>query len=323
MIENVLEIFVFTYNRAASLGRTLEQFAEGPLKNCSLTVLDNHSTDATAETCRSFLGRLPRLNIVRHPKNIGGLANYLRGIELAKAQYTWVICDDDSYDFAQFGDILATLLGGETDLVSVGVEGHAMPGGLVGSLASVALEQPFFLSHSFVPSLIFRTSLFTPELIRLGYDNVDTMFPHFPFLAALVQRNATIYVSRGKVIRKSATVGYSTFRFLAGWIKSCRKAPRSPARAKAVSEVFGGAVFFKNLLYCVLTEKTFRPLNYWPEYKELFGQTLLFGLFLAVKVVLFLPLVLAPKGVHRLLWAWYSRYRAKKGMPLPVFDEER
>ena len=26
------------------------------------------------------------------------IANYLRAIELAEAKYTWVICDDDSFD---------------------------------------------------------------------------------------------------------------------------------------------------------------------------------------------------------------------------------
>src|SRR4051812_4124120 len=100
-----LEILIFTYNRAESLRRTLSQFTSEPIRNCRLTVLDNHSTDNTPQVCSEAQGSHSNLRIVRHPKNIGGLANYLRAIELAAAPYSWVICDDDSYDFSKATDV--------------------------------------------------------------------------------------------------------------------------------------------------------------------------------------------------------------------------
>src|SRR4051812_15580028 len=96
-----LEIFIFTYNRAESLKRTLLQLAAEPVRSCRITVLDNHSTDATPEVCTGARNFLPNLRHIRHSKNIGGLANYLRAIEVAEAKYTWVICDDDSFDFTK------------------------------------------------------------------------------------------------------------------------------------------------------------------------------------------------------------------------------
>src|SRR5688572_1349922 len=172
-----LEIFIFTYNRAESLRRTLSQLAAEPVRSCQVTVLDNHSTDATPEVCVSARNSLPKLRHVRHPKNIGGLANYLRAIELAEAKYTWVICDDDSLNFSKAGDVFEEISKGETDIISVGVEGHTLPASQRGRLRTFAAQHDFFLSHSFVPSMIFRTELFDPNCIRAGYDNIDTMFP--------------------------------------------------------------------------------------------------------------------------------------------------
>src|SRR5436190_11169841 len=142
-----LEIFIFTYNRAESLRRTLSQLTAEPVRSCRITVLDNHSTDGTPEVCAAKKNSLPNFRHVRHPKNIGGLANYLRGIELAEAKYTWVICDDDSFDFSKAADIFAEIAKGETDIISVGVEGHALPPGQRGTLRMFAQQHDFCLSH--------------------------------------------------------------------------------------------------------------------------------------------------------------------------------
>jgi glycosyltransferase involved in cell wall biosynthesis len=323
MVEDRLEIFVFTYNRAMSLERTLGQFAASPFRGCKITVLDNHSTDATPEVVDRLRKQLPRLCAVRHAKNIGGLANYLRAPELSQGQYTWVICDDDSYDFSDVDDILKALDEGAFDVISVGVVGHNLPAGGQGGIQEFALKNDFFLSHSFVPSMIFRTALFDEDVLRRGYDNIDTMFPHFPFLLRLAERDRGLLVSRGKIITKSNNVGYSTFRFLTGWLQSCRRISSREARRKALSEVFGGSLFFKNIIYCILTERNFRPTDYWGEYRTLAGEALLASPVLFLKICAFLPLVMAPNFVFRLLWEKYRGYRRRSGLALPNFDEAR
>lgn len=322
MIERFLEIFVFTYNRAPFLARTLEQFANGPFRNCTVTVLDNHSTDETPAVCARFKPSLPQLRHVRHPKNIGGLANYLRGVELAQAKYTWIICDDDTYDFSGTADVIEAITTERVNILSIGIEGHELPGGYSGCIREFALAHPYFLSHSFVPSMIFRTALFDSGIIRRGYDNVETMFPHFPFIAALAERDEQIYVSKNKMIRKSANVGYSTFRFLTGWAQSCRKITDRALRRKAISEVFGSTLVV-NLLYCILTERAFRPRQYRAEYKDLLAQTCVTQLFLGFKILAFLPLVLMPDAAHRLCWSRYREHRRRHGQALPNFDENR
>lgn len=322
MVANTLELFVFTYNRAEFLARTLGQLADSPFRACAITILDNHSTDSTPHVCGTWAGQLPRLRTVRHPKNIGGLANYLRAIELASAEYTWVLCDDDRFDFGKVDDILALLGTKAWDLISVGVEGHELPGGYRGTVRPLALAHPYFLSHSFVPSLIFRTDLFDEDLIRQGYANIETMFPHFPFVTAMAEQNRSIALSRDKVIRKSVNVGYSTFRFLTGWIQSCRKIPSPDLRRKALAEVLGRTLA-TNLLYCILTERTFRPGRYQAEYRALLAQAWLAGPVSASKIASFAPLVWMPAAGHRAAWRQYQKHRQRQGLPLPNFDEER
>lgn len=322
MVADKLQILIFTYNRAASLERTLSAFCRSPFSECAMTALDNHSTDHTPAVCESFEKQLPSFNYIRHPKNIGGLANYLRAVELSSAKYTWIICDDDTFDFTNAKEIIAAIDEDKYDLISVGVEGHELPGGYSGSLRHLALNHPYFYRHSFVPSSVFRTALFGPEILRMGYDNIVTMFPHFPFMAHLAEADARVYVTRNKIIQKSNNVGYSTFRFLTGWAMSCRKISDKELRRKAISEVFGRSVF-TNLVYSVLTERQFRPNQYQREYRELLIQCFALGFAPWLKALTVLPLVAAPKFLHSFFWSRYSDYRKRRSAELPNFDEDR
>jgi glycosyltransferase involved in cell wall biosynthesis len=318
-----LELFIFTYNRAESLRRTLSQLAVEPVRSCRITILDNHSTDSTPSVCEAAHNSLPNLRVVRHPKNIGGLANYLRAIELAEAKYTWVICDDDSFELTKGADIFTEVQSGQTDIISVGVSGHSLPNGARGKLHTFALQNDFFLSHSFVPSMIFRTSLFDPDCIRAGYDNIDTMFPHFPFLIHIAESDRSIYVSREKVITKSNNVGYSTFRFMSGWLKSCRRFTSASLRTKAISEVFGGQTFLKTLIFSALMERQFRPTRCAAEFRDVRIEAARTSHLIWLKLLPFCPLLFIPKFAHNMLWRKFCEYRARKGSTLPNFDEGR
>jgi len=318
-----LEIFIFTYNRAQSLSATLGQLTAEPVRSCRITVLDNHSTDATPEVCATARNSLPNLHHIRHPKNIGGLANYLRAIELAQSEYTWVICDDDSFNFTKAADLFDEVRKAETDIISVGVHGHTLPGGQTGTLRTFAAQNDFFLSHSFVPSMIFRTALFDPDCIRAGYDNIDTMFPHFPFLIHVAESNRSIYVSRDKVITKSNNVGYSTFRFMSGWLKSCRRFTSTTLRRKAISEVFAGGNFFRTILFSILMERQFRPQQARVEFRDLRAEAARTDRLIWLKLLAFRPIAVSPAFVHRALWTKFAEYRRKRGSTIPVFDEAR
>lgn len=323
MLADQLEILIFTYNRGPSLERALSAFDVEPIRRCKITVLDNHSTDSTSDVCQRLAQRLPNFVHVRHPKNIGGLANYLRAVELAKAEYTWIICDDDQFDFSNAADLFAEIESSRSDVLSAGVHGHSITPGARGNLRDFSLREPVFFGHSFVPSMIFRTALFDPDCIRAGYDNIDTMFPHFPFMIKLAEADRSIYVSREKIISKSTNLGYSGFRFMAGWLKSCRRFSDQELRAKVISEVFGGSMFFKTLIFSALMERKFRPQKYRAEFADLRAEAARSHRLIWLKLLLSAPIVLGPDFIHTHLWKRFAAHRQKQGLPLPNFDESR
>ncbi len=206
MLENQLEIPIFTYNRAKSLDRTLQQLHDGPFGRCKIIVLDNASTDETPEVCAKWAQRMPNLRIVRHPKNIGASANYLRAVELSTAFYTWVLCDDDTYDFSDCQDVLDELEAGHFDWICVGAPGqHPWEHGLRTTTGALWKRgSRFFIVHTFVPSLIFKTELFDSECMARGYANAVNLYPHHRFVQKGLEQNVSEYVSRQTMVHREA-----------------------------------------------------------------------------------------------------------------------
>lgn len=121
-----LELFLITYNRKDKLQQTLRSLLDeqSPLSHRPLTVLDNASTDGTSEWLQSFCPAYPHIHYIRHSKNIGGNANIARAFEMARAEYVWVLCDDDSYDFSHWDECLRAL---QSKPAAVVVANYAKP----------------------------------------------------------------------------------------------------------------------------------------------------------------------------------------------------
>jgi glycosyltransferase involved in cell wall biosynthesis len=63
-------------------------------KEFEVLIMDDCSPDQTLEVARSL--RDPRVKYIRNERNLGHLANYNKGIGLAKGNYIWLISADDS-----------------------------------------------------------------------------------------------------------------------------------------------------------------------------------------------------------------------------------
>jgi len=181
-LESQLEIIIPTYNRKANLEHTLVQLTapESPVRNCSIMVLDNASTDGTAEVIEQFAAKFKNITSIRHRKNIGGNANITRAFELAKAEYVWVVCDDDKYDFTHAHE-LAQILQTKPAAVFVVQHTHSKLG--IGEL---------FQECSFVPAAIYRTEFITGDtLINMYFENAY-MFPHLAVTANVLNAGKEI-----------------------------------------------------------------------------------------------------------------------------------
>ena len=169
-----LELFLITYNRKEKCRQTLQAVLadNSPVKNLPLTILDNCSSDGTHEMLTEFAQAHKNIRLIRHEKNIGGNANIARAFEMAQAEYVWVLCDDDKYDFSAW-EACQQALAQRPPAVVVANYGHPQ-------------KSPAYLFRqlSFVPAAIYRTDLITPDVLMNMYFSISNLFPQLAVAAA-------------------------------------------------------------------------------------------------------------------------------------------
>ncbi len=245
-VAEQLEILIFTYNRAAYLERTLSQFLTSPFAQCRLTVLDNCSTDETPIVCDKYRALFRNLRIVRHKKNIGLTANYLRAVELSEARYTWIIGDDDVYDFSDCADVIAALETKDFDLIYLSDLGRCgWERGMATTSAHLAINgSNYFFLHSFVNNFMFKTERFDSACLSEGYRTAAHLFPQFGFCKKSVRDNFSFYISKKKMIERGQDNNHlAHWRWYAAWVSNCRTIEDRRLCRAAIYELL---YFYKN-----------------------------------------------------------------------------
>lgn len=319
-LEERLELFVITYNRASFLERTLQGLLESPFASCAITVLDNCSPDETPAVCARFQPFFRDLRVVRHLKNIGACPNYLRAVETSRSPYTWVVCDDDLFDWSDCGDVLNALQERDFDLICVSGD-SAISG------TPVRLDWPrgrattgkklhrrarrYFFPLTFIPCVIFKTQRFDSSCLAQGYRNSINLYPHFEFIRRSLQDDFSIYVSKTILVRRDHDDTVPSWLYwLVAWVNSCATIPDRAVRRRAIYEA-GATRFqwFSNLASAVAIDKIKFPREVGRKVFALLG--LLSGEQLGF-LLLLLPLLLLPSS-------WLGSLRASvrraKGRP--------
>ncbi|HNW73838.1 MAG TPA: glycosyltransferase [Bacteroidales bacterium] len=221
-VSQKLEIIIITFNRSIYLRKTLNQLFSSPFADCKITVLNNCSTDNTILTVNEFSSVFSRLKLVTNKINIGGNANIIRAIELSESVYTWVLCDDDNFDFSFCDDIIEAIELEKYDLIHVGAHEESWDfGGVYSKIKELVRNgYPFFKYCSFVPCNLFRTELFNKSIIQ-AYDNVYNWYPHMPFLIDYYNNNGFLYISKRRIVTASVgTQPYSLDKLAHKWINN-------------------------------------------------------------------------------------------------------
>ena len=262
-LEDQLELSIMTYNRASELDKTLAQLAGSPFADCRIRVVDNHSSDATPEVCARWAERLTAFEHVRNRFNIGLGANLLRAFELSTTPYTWVLGDDDVWDFSDCEDVLETIRTGSADLIGVGAPGQEpWERGLrttVGEL--VRMGSRFFSTFTFAPNTIFRTELLDSAVLSSGYRNADTLYPQFPLLERALREDRSVYLSRSELVVREGTGELpGELYWLAGWARATSRLQDRGLRARVGFETRPTRwAWFKWLGLAVMVERLERP----------------------------------------------------------------
>lgn len=90
----LVSICIPTYNRADMVGDAIASALSQDYPCVEVVVVDNASTDRTAEVVASFPD--PRLRFVRNEENLGLFGNFNRCIELAKGSLIHILHSDDT-----------------------------------------------------------------------------------------------------------------------------------------------------------------------------------------------------------------------------------
>ncbi|MDD2336602.1 MAG: glycosyltransferase family 2 protein [Geobacteraceae bacterium] len=292
MLQGKLEILIITYNRGAFLDKTLTRLSQSPFSRCKITILDNCSTDQTPNICNKYYSKFTNYIVVRHNKNIGGTPNYLRAVELSESPYTWILCDDDEFDFNDISDMQEALLSDSYDLIYVGSPNQQdWERGL--STTSRELLSKGALYHiglSFFPSIIFRTELFDATCIMKGYLMVSNLYPQFEFIAKSVRENFRVYVAKRQVViwNELNNSNFSPLFGYTAWVNCCRSISEADIRASAIDEVTQRLGFYRALGFWIAFEKHYEPQCFYRKIYDIFSA---YNLRQKLRFFILLPLV--------------------------------
>ena len=83
------------YNGEQFLAQALDSVLAQTVRDYELIISDNASTDRTAEICREYAARDPRIRYYRNANNMGAAFNYNRVFQLSRGEYFKWLADDD------------------------------------------------------------------------------------------------------------------------------------------------------------------------------------------------------------------------------------
>ncbi|ELR71633.1 glycosyl transferase, family 2 [Fulvivirga imtechensis AK7] len=91
----LVTIGIPTYNGGTSLKRAIHSALDQDYDHLEILVADNGSTDLTSEICSELVKLSPQIKYVRHPENLGMLANFEFLLQNASGDYfMWLAVDD-------------------------------------------------------------------------------------------------------------------------------------------------------------------------------------------------------------------------------------
>jgi glycosyltransferase involved in cell wall biosynthesis len=93
-----LTVLLPTFNRAASLARTIDSVLEQTHGELELLISDNASADETRTVCERYAQRDRRVRYVRQPENLGPIGNFNWLLAHANSEFVLMLADDDWLD---------------------------------------------------------------------------------------------------------------------------------------------------------------------------------------------------------------------------------
>ena len=206
MDSRKLQIVLVTYNRCKFAKRTLETILsdDSPIKNCDVVVLNNKSTDGTAEMVESMMKQHPNLTLITNRHNIGGAGNIFKAMELASSEYVWILGDDDLYDFSNWGEVDEAMSRKEPIIC---LSRDFISSFQKDTLAIRALQV------SLITACIIKVELYTDEAMFDSCVNIYTLSPHMVPVFHHLNANGGIFVVSRSIVSNGALTEHKNMEF--------------------------------------------------------------------------------------------------------------
>lgn len=188
-----LDVTLITFNRKPFLEETLKKiFADdSPIKNCSVTVYDNHSNDGSKEVLEEYASRYANLKPVFSPRNIGLSGNICKALINSSKEYVWILCDNDEIKWENWSGVEKGLQEGH-DIVLA--SRFYIPSGCKISVGQKLAQL------TFLPSGIYKTKYLTDFVTAWMVNDTFTVLPHLVLACQIVNEGADIYVPEKSVV---------------------------------------------------------------------------------------------------------------------------
>lgn len=112
-----ISVIIPTYNRAATISRTIDSFIAQDYKDWELLVVDDHSTDNTKEVVEEYRQRDVRIQYLLNERKKGAQGARNTGIQHAQAEWI-VLFDSDDYAHPDLLSKLVPSIDDHADVVS-------------------------------------------------------------------------------------------------------------------------------------------------------------------------------------------------------------
>lgn len=133
MYSPLISVIVPTYNRQDTLETCIRSVLNSDYENIEVIIVDDGSTDCTAQVCRKIIEVDHRVNILRQC-NAGISAARNAGLRVAKGEWISFIDDDDAVLPSYYKNMIAAA-DETTDLIMVGRGMGFVDGGIVRSVS--------------------------------------------------------------------------------------------------------------------------------------------------------------------------------------------
>ena len=189
-LKNKLDILLITYNRCEELQETLnELLAENsPIKDYSIKIIDNNSTDDTYNVVQSFMQKYSNLSYAKNKYNIGGNANIMKAFYEAKNEYVWILADNDHYCWDNWSEVEKAV---EDGVDAIFVSTYGCP--------EISIAQ-LYNQATFLPGVIYKTSNIDDTVMGNMAYNISNMFPHSALMAKIINQNGNIYIVKKEIV---------------------------------------------------------------------------------------------------------------------------